>query len=103
MTTVEYDRELLAATARRHLGRLPVRASTAISAAVDELTDPLNPPALVAVEETDIGEPAAVIAAVRGRLLTAMQDAPTAASALAWARAARELGVAFDALRAGRR
>lgn len=102
MTTVDYDRELLAATARRHLGALPVRASTAISAAVDELTDPLTPPALVAVEEADIGEPAAVIAAVRGSLIAAVQDAPTAGRALARARAARELGVALDALRAVR-
>lgn len=99
MTSVDYDRELLAATARRHLGALPVRTSSAISAAVDELTDPLNPPPLVAVEEADIGDPAAVLAAVWARLLTAAQDAPTAASALAWARAARELGVALDALR----
>lgn len=103
MTTVDDERALLAATARRHLGVLPVRASTAISAAVDELTDPLNPPALVAVEEAHTGEPAAVIAAVRDRLLTAIQEAPTAASALAWARAARELGVALDALRTAQR
>jgi hypothetical protein len=102
MTTVEYDRELLAAIARRHLGALPVRTSTAISAAVDELTDPLNPPALLAVAESDIGQPAAVLSAVRDRLLTAAQDAPTAASALARARAARELGAALDALRSVR-
>lgn len=103
MTSVEYDRELLAATARRHIGALPVRTSTAISAAVDELTDPLNPPALVAIEEADIRDPAAVIAAVRDRLLTAVRDAPTVQSVLARARAARELGVALDALRAVRR
>lgn len=103
MTPVDYDRELLAATARRHLGALPVRTSTAISAAVDELTDPLHPPTLVAVEEADIGDPAAVLAAVRDRLLTAVQDAPTTGGALAWARAARELGVALDVLRAARR
>jgi hypothetical protein len=103
MTGIEYDRELLAATARRHLGALPVRASTAISAAVDELTDPLTPPALVAVEEADIGDPAAVLAAVRCRLLTAVQDPPTAGSAMARARAARELAVALHALRAARR
>lgn len=98
--SVDYDRELLAATARRHLGVLPVRASTAISAAVDELTDPLTPPALVTVDESDIGDPASVLAVVRDRLLTAGRQAPTTASAVAWARAARELGVALDALRA---
>lgn len=103
MTSVEYDRELLAATARRHLDALPVRTSTAISAAVDELTDPLNPPALLAVAESDIGEPGAVISAVRDRLLAAVQDAPTAASALARARAARELGIALNGLRSVRK
>jgi len=98
MTTTDRDRELLTATARRHLHTLPVRASTAISAAVSELTDPHHPPTVLGVDEADNRDPAAVLIAVRDRLITASQQATTVAMAMACGQAARELRTALDQL-----
>lgn len=98
MTTTDRDRELLNATARRHLHTLPVRASTAISAAVSELTDPHHPPTILGVDEADTRDPAAVLTAVRDRLITASQQATTVAMAMACGQAARELRTALDQL-----
>src|SRR3954447_6127950 len=52
MTTREYDNEraLLAALGHRHAATLPLTASICLSAAVDELTDPLTLPALMAFD-----------------------------------------------------
>lgn len=99
VTTVDHDRELIAATARRHLHTLPVRASTALSAAVDELTDPLVLPALIDVAE-DPRPVTAVLSDVLPRLATAVDTAPTVTAALARARAVRQLRAALDALHA---
>lgn len=90
-TLVDHDRELLAATARRHHDALPVRASTALSAAVDELIDPLTLPALVDIDAAETDDATAVIAAVQERMRAAGQDAPTVGAAMARTRAAREL------------
>ena len=98
MTTTDRDRELLNATARRHLHTLPVRASTAISAAVSELTDPRHPPTILGVDEADTRDPAAVLIAVRERLITASQQATTVEAAMACGQAARELRIALDQL-----
>lgn len=105
MTTVDYDRELLAAALTRHLAGMPVPVSTAISAAVDELTDPLVLPALADIDEADTGDLAGVLTAVRARLQAAAHHAGTVTEAMACARAARELGGALQALAAhqGRR
>jgi hypothetical protein len=70
-TLVDHDRELLAATARRHHDALPVRASTALSAAVDELIDPLTLPALVDIDAAETDDATAVIAAVQERMRAA--------------------------------
>ncbi len=96
--TIDYDRELLWATSTRHLADLPVPVSNAISAAVDELIDPLTLPAFVEVDETDTDDVHAVLSAVRGRLITAAGTAATVAEALAYARAARELAGALKVL-----
>ncbi len=98
MTTIDYDRELLWATSTRHLADLPVPVSNAMSAAIDELIDPLTLPALVEVDETDTDNVHAVITSVRGRLITAAGTAATVGEALAYARAARELAGALRAL-----
>jgi hypothetical protein len=94
-TLVDHDRELLAATARRHRDALPVRASTALSAAVDELIDPLTLPALVDIDAAETDDATAVTAAVQERMRAAGQDAPTVGAAMARARAARELRTAL--------
>jgi len=99
--TIDYDRELLWATSTRHLADLPIPVSNAISAAIDELIDPLTLPALLDVDETDTDDVHAVITAVRGRLITAAGTAATVGEALAYARAARELADALKALNAG--
>ncbi len=98
MTTTDRERELLNATARRHLHTLPVRTSTAISAAVSELTDPRHAPAVLGVDEADTRDPAAVLTAVLDRLITASQQATTVAMAMACGQAARELRTALDHL-----
>ncbi len=96
--SLDADLALLAALARRHTARLPVRTITCLSAAVDELTDPLTPPPPVDVSENATTDPANVIAAVRSRLLQRAQSAPTVAESLSWARAVRELGAALQSL-----
>jgi len=93
--SLDADRPLLAALARRHTARLPVRTITCLTAAVDELTDPLTPPPPGNVSEHATTDPASVIAAVRSRLLQRAQSAPTVAESLSCARAARELGAAL--------
>ncbi len=97
-TDLDLDRELLAATGRRHLSVLPIRASTCLSAAIDELIDPLHPPELIAIPDAATADLRGVLAATRDRLLTASQHAPTVATAMACARASRELGGALAAL-----
>lgn len=96
--TIDYDRELLWATSTRHLADLPVGVSNAMSAAIDELIDPLTVPALLAVDDSDTADVPAVITAVRGRLITAAGTAATVGEALAYARAARELAGALKVL-----
>lgn len=44
MATTDYERELLLAILRRHRDQLPVPVSSALSAAADELTNPLALP-----------------------------------------------------------
>lgn len=100
---VEADRELLAALLRRHGEALPVDVWCAVSAAADELIDPLVAPTLVEVDETASADLAAVVAEVRGRLQHAAVSAPAVAEAMACARAARALGEAERALAGGRR
>jgi hypothetical protein len=98
MTPTDYDRELLAATSSRHLHTLPVAVSNAISAAVDELTDPLVLPLLFEIDQEQTRDLPGVLTASRARLLTASQTAATAGQSLAYARAARELSAALHAL-----
>jgi len=97
-TDLDLDRELLAATGRRHLDVLPIRASTCLSAAINELIDPLHPPELIAIPDTATADLRAVLVATRTRLLTASQHAATVTVAMACARASRELGGALAAL-----
>ena len=98
MMTTEYDRELLAATSSRHLHTLTVAVSNAISAAVDELTDPLVLPLLFDIDKEQTRDLPGVLTAVRARLLTACKAAPTVSQSLTYARAARELSAALRAL-----
>ena len=98
ITSVELARELLAALARHHLTELPVRASVCLSAAVDELTDPLVAPTPVPIDPAELADPVATVTAVRDWLSLAAGTAPTLATALAYGRAARELRGALDSL-----
>jgi hypothetical protein len=98
MMTTDYDRELLAATSSRHLDTLPVAVSNAISAAVDELTDPMVLPHLFEIDQEQTRDLPGVLTASRAHLLTASQTAATAGQSLAYARAARELSAALHAL-----
>ncbi len=98
MMTTDYDRELLAATSSRHLHTLPVTVSNAISAAVDELTDPLVLPLLFDIDKEQTRDLLGVLSGVRARLLTACKSAPTVSRSLTYARAARELSAALRAL-----
>lgn len=98
-TSIDYDRELLAAAARRHSGAMPVQTSICLSAAEDELTDPLSLPALVDIDDRDTADLPAVIIAVRGRLIDAALTSATVTEAMTCARAARELLGALDGLR----
>ena len=97
-TDLDLDRELLAATGRRHLDVLPIRASSCLSAAIDELIDPLHPPELIAIPDDATADLRGVLVATCARLLTASQHASTVATAMACARASRELGGAVAAL-----
>ena len=73
MMTTDYDRELLAATSSRHVHTLPVAVSNAISAAVDELTDPMVLPPIFDIDQEQTRDLPGVLTAVRARLLTASQ------------------------------
>jgi len=94
----DYDQALLIATALRHMHTLPPRAGTAVSAAVEELLDPLILPVLLEFSEADTRDPIAVLLAVRGRLAEGALTAPTTTVAMARARAARELHAALTTL-----
>ena len=95
------ERALLAALGHRHADRLPLRASICLSAAVDELTDPLTLPAFVVIEAAATRDPAAVIEAAYVRLLDTARTADGVATALRCARAARELRNALRFLDSG--
>ena len=92
------DRELLSATARRHLPVLPVPASVRLSAAVDALTDPLRLPELYGVDPVDTADLLGVLRAVRARLLDTARHSPDPQQIIAAGWAARELGAALAAL-----
>ena len=62
---VETDRELLWALLRERADELPTEALCAVSAAVDELIDPLTLPTLVPIDPV-VGDVAEVLRAVRG-------------------------------------
>jgi hypothetical protein len=100
MITREYDNEraLLAALGHRHAATLPLTASICLSAAVDELTDPLTLPALIAFDADETSDPGAVIEAVHDRLFETARLAESASTALRCARAARELRRAMQCL-----
>ena len=83
-TSREYDdeRALLAALGHRHANTLPLRASICLSAAVDELTNPLAVPPLVAVDAAATSDPRAVIQGACVRLLHRARTADGVGTAL---------------------
>jgi hypothetical protein len=101
MVTRGYDdeRALLAALGHRHAATLPLTASICLSAAVDELTDPLRLPALIAFDAAAPSDPDAVMKAVQDRLAEMARTADSVDTALRCARAARELRRALQCLR----
>lgn len=93
---MQADRELLLATARRHAGGVSTEVLCALSAAADELVDPLMLPAGGPVDPAATEDLAGVVSAVLGRLRR--QDPAELRQAAACARAARELSYAQPAL-----
>ncbi len=106
MTTIptaqQRDLALLSATARRHARSAPLSAITAVSAAVDELVDPLRLPPLLEFNDHDTADLAAVLGDVRARLIHSIQTAQEPGTALALGRAARELAAALQLLHTDR-
>ncbi len=94
------DRRPCAARAlgARHAADLLLAASVSLSAAVDELTDPLTLPELPAVDEHATRDPVTVLTAVADRLSAAASTAPDVRTAMASGRAVRELRAALRAL-----
>lgn len=97
-TTVDTDRELLLAALRRHAEALPTSAVFALSAAADELVDPLVSPALRTVEESETADLLHVVRSVRERLRRASASSSVTHQAMACARAARELATVEQVL-----
>ncbi len=97
-TTVDADRELLLAALRRHAAALPTSVVFALSAAADELVDPLVPPTLRTVGESETADLLHVVRSVRERLDRASRSSSVTHEAMACARAARELASVEQAL-----
>ena len=97
-STVTDDLALLIALAARRTAELPVDAAIGLAAAIDELTDPLTPPELVVLDDAATRDPGGGLSAAAGRLHAAGISAPDVGTALACARAARELHGALQAL-----
>lgn len=95
---LEGERELLLATMRRHDAVLQGRVSRALSAAADELVDPLALPTLRVVDDADTVDALQVVRGARARLQRHAAALPRVSDAMAAARAARELAVAEAAL-----
>ncbi len=96
------ERAVLAALGHRHADTLPLGASICLSAAVDELTDPLTVPASDAIDADSASDPRAVMEAAYLRLLDRARATQDVGTALSCARAARELHNALRFLDAGR-
>lgn len=77
---------------------MPLSLVTAVSAAVDELVDPLRLPTRLDFGEHDTADLAAVLTDVRTRLIGSIQTADEPGTALARGRAARELATALQLL-----
>jgi len=93
---LDHDLTLLSATMLRHAVELPLTVTSAVSAAVDVLTDPLRPPLAVPPVHSETEDVRAVLHRVRERLIASGTDGT--AATLRRAHAARELGAALVAL-----
>jgi len=93
---LDHDLTLLSATMLRHAVELPLTVTSAVSAAVDVLTDPLRPPLAVPPVHSETEDVRAVLHRVRERLIASGTDGT--AATLRRAQAARELGAALVAL-----
>ena len=103
MTAMDQDRALLAATATRHVGRVPGAVTSCMTAAADELLLEYEPlPALYDFTEEETRDPLCVVLSVHARLAAGAGAASDVGTALACGRAARELAAAA-AILAGRR
>lgn len=91
---VEAHRELLLAMLRRHADALPTSVVLSLSAAADELVDPLVPPTLSQIDESETADPLGVVKRVRRHLYQAIASAERTPKTFACARAARELAAA---------
>ncbi len=97
-TEADLDLALLSAVARRHDSALTLSISSALSAAVDELADPMRPPLSLPGPEDDGADLEALLRAVFGRLHAPADPRDGVAYVLRRARAAREVGVALRLL-----
>jgi len=94
----DHDLALLSAAARHHSSALSLPVSSALSAAVDELTDPTRLLSLLPVPEHDSADLEAALRAVLARLQSPADPRDGVAYVLRRARAAREVAVALRLL-----